>query len=1026
MSVFPFFASRPLVAKLFTISMLALGLSALYTIKRDANPSVDFGEMFIETRYLGASSEDVELKVTNKIEEELKGVSGIKRFTSTSAENISMVHIVIDPNENDQEKVKQDVHDAVSRVTDLPSEISDRPRVTELTTAVFPIIELGIQSDQSYRDLRKVAKLFSKKLQNLPGVARVEEFGLLDREIRIEISKEALIEKRLSLKEINQAIQNRNIRLSGGTFESYTSEKNIVTLAQFKNLNEVENVIVRSTFEGPQIKLKDIAVVNDTFEQTTQFPRMNGKQTISLKVFKSEHADIIKTCDAIKALIKQEAPSLKGAEVSYTLDISKYVKSQFDILSKNGLLGLVLVLGILTLFLNFRVAIWVALGIPVTLLGVVFLLPLWDANLDTVTMTGFMLVIGIIVDDAIIIGEQIFSRFQKGHSPVEASILGIQDVFWPVVTTLVTTFMAFAPMFFMPGIMGKFTFYIPLVITLAIVVSMLEVVVALPAHLGQSLQRLKSRHITVDAASQHHGRYFEKIKSVFESCLRSCLVYPKTFVLLTLVVFVATLGFAFKHMEFVLFPSKGADLFFIQAELPIGTSLQATSEKIREIEHLLDQMSEAELDSYVTKIGSLSDNFGVMEGENYTTIWVSLTPYGSRQRTADQIVASLREQSKTFEGYEKLLFRVENGGPPVGRSVTVRVVSIDDALRKACVNDLEQFLATLPGVFDIDRNDKIGKNQIEVHLDFEKCARLGLTVSDVATYIRIAFDGEIVTNVRYGDEDVNYRVVLEEDARSDFEFLKQLTIPNSEGKLIPLGQVAAFKEGPGISHFFHYNGDRAITLTADLDKELNSTLKIQKAVEEFFATQDRYHHIRVFFGGEAEETNESMEALMISFLFAVIGIYFVLILLFNSLKQPFMVMMAMPFGLMGVIWTFALHQEALGYLAMMGVIGLMGVVVNDSLVLVNRINEIKSESPQTPLFEVVVLGTTDRLRAVIMTTLTTVMGLLPLAYGIGGQDPFMSPMALSLGWGLLLATPLTLILIPCMYLIFEGRQKPRD
>jgi multidrug efflux pump subunit AcrB len=346
-------------------------------------------------------------------------------------------------------------------------------------------------------------------------------------------------------------------------------------------------------------------------------------------------------------------------------------------------------------------------------------------------------------------------------------------------------------------------------------------------------------------------------------------------------------------------------------------------------------------------------------------------------------------------------------------------VGSDDELRAALVDSVEAFLGGIDGVKDISRDDKPGKDQVEIKIDYDRLARLGLTVADVAQNVRIAYDGEVVTSVRYGDEDVDFRVMISERAREDLDYLNSLLIPNRQNRLIPLSDVARLKAGPGPSDYRHYDGERAIMIQADVDKDVVTPLEATNAVLDNFNLDRDWPGMQFVMGGEAMETEESMASLYRTLLIAVIGIYFLLVLLFNSFSQPVLVLVAIPFGIVGVIIAFALHGEPFGFVAILGIVGLSGVVVNDSLVLVNHVNNLRRQDPAGSIKEIVAEATSHRLRAIVMTTLTTIGALLPLAYGLGGTAPFWAPMALAMGWGLVFATVLTLVLVPCLYLAGE-------
>ncbi len=1008
-SFFKFFAERHTLANLIIIMTIVLGLNTFLKIRRDLFPKVDYGLMMVKTVYPGAAPEDVELNVTNKIEDELSNVAGVDYTTSVSMENISVIIVYIDTDAEDQDKVKTDVREAVGRVTDFPAEVTESPEVDEMTTTSdIPVIEVGVSGDIPYRELREYAKEFEKKLRDIPGVSTLERFGYQAREIKIEVSPRAVRNLQIPLRDVLMAIRARNIRTTAGNLESYTSEKNLVTLAQFEDPLEVGDVVVRSTFEGPLITVKNLAIVKDDFEDARVLSRMNGRTAISFVVYKNETADIIRTCDAVKSLAAEYQQNLpEGVEILYSSDLSRDVRNRFNVVVSNLLIGLVFVLVILTLFLNIRTSFWVALGIPVSFLGVIFLLPFFGQSISSPVLVAMILVLGLIVDDAIIISENIYHRAERGDPPLKATVEGTREVFLPVLTTVLTTFLAFAPMFFMTGVFGKFIYVIPLTISLALFLSLGEAIISLPAHLLHGLRRNPAQSTT--------HKWFNLLRERYRRLMPRILRLRYLFVLLFVVVLIASLWFGATYMKFILFPSNMASSFYVLAELPIGSSLEATSDNVKKIEELLLQLPEDELVSFVSRIGR--NPWLEAESENYAALAVSLTPFNERERTADEIVETLREKADELDGFESITFMIETGGPPVGRPISIQIVGPNDNQRKEVADSLVAFLGTISGVKDIQRDDKPGKEQVEIKINYSKLARLGLTVADIAQNVRIAYDGEVVTSVRYADEDVDFRVMFEEKYRRRLDYIQELPIPNRLGRLIPLRQVASLKMGPGPSNYRHYRGDRAITVEADVDQSIITPLEATNMVFAHFDLDRDWPGTRFVLAGEVMETEESMANLMKTFIIAVVAIYFLLVLLFNSFTQPFSVLVAIPFGIVGVIIAFVLHNEPMSFVGMLGVVGLAGVVVNDSLVLVSHINQLRRERPSERLMDLTAEATANRLRPVVLTTLTTVVGLIPLAYGLGGTDPFMAPTALALGYGLLFATPLTLVLIPCLYMV---------
>jgi multidrug efflux pump subunit AcrB len=1038
--VFRFFTARHILASLITTMVLLLGINAARTLQRDRFPNVDWGWVSVTTLYPGASPQDVELNVTNRIEDELRSVTGIEEIYSLSIENVSNVWMQIDPDAKDPEKIKRNIRDAVGRVTDLPQEVTEAPLIEESTSATESIVGVGIYGDLPYAELREMARQFEKRLKAVPGVARVVRLGYRDREVRIEVSPQLMERYQIPLREVIDAIEARNIRLTGGTFESFTSEKNVVTLAQFIDPMEVGDVVVRSTFDGPLVRVRDLAEVTLSFEEETLIAGAFGQKAIIWGVFKEEDADIIRTVDAVRRLCAEQDPRLDGAatetrpeglgdrllralrwqrppnvysygsaHLALSDDISRSVANSFRIVVNNGVLGLAFVLIVLSLFLNLRIAFWVAIGIPVSLAGTMFMLPVFDSFLDTVTLSVMVVVIGIIVDDGIIIAENITRHRETGESPLEAAIGGTSEVFLPVLTTVLTTIVAFAPMFFMEGEIGKVVYVVPLTIILALSFSVIEALFALPAHLARGFERGGARR---GGRLRSHS-WFDGLRERYRGFAEWFLRFRYVLVVLFVAALAAALWYGATRLDFVLFPSKGAERFYLNIELPTGSSLAATEAKIREVEEIVAALPVEEMESFYTRIGST--NWG--DPENSGFIGVSLTPFNRRERNADQIVESLRAKIDELEGIERFFFEVDTGGPPVGEPIVLRIIGNDSESRRALTQEVKKFLATIPGVKDIDSNDKLGKEQISLQIDYDRLARLGLTVADVARNVRIAYDGQVVTSIRDGEEDVEFRVQLTREARRDLSYLRNLSVPNRQGRLIRLREVAQLETRPSPQGIRHFDGERTTTITAEIDQDLTTSTEATDLVLSQFDLERDWPGLRWLSGGEAEETRDSVISLISTFGLAILGIYFLLVLLFNSYTQPLLVMLAIPFAGIGVVIAFAVHRENPGFLSLMGAIGLTGVVVNDSLVLVNHLNELRRADPDASLLELVARGTSDRLRAIILTTVTTVAGLLPLAYGIGGVDLYMSPMALVMGWGLFFATPLTLVLVPCLYAV---------
>ena len=1007
---FEFFVKRHTFAAIITISIILLGLAVLPSINRDTFPSVDLDEVVITTRYDGSSPEDIELKITNKIEDELKNIDGIKRYASLSIENISLINIFLESDVKDTKKVKDLIRERVDAITDFPIDLKNRPTITEINSSTFPVLEVGLSAkDLNYDELRSIAKEFKADLENIKGIFNVDGYGYLEKELKIQPNPELLDAYQVSLLDLIGVVSNRNLRASMGNIMSSNLNSTIVNDSRLITVEEVNSAILRSNFNGQSIQVSDVAKVSLDFEEPTILSRISGNEGISFSIVKSESSDIITVSNKIQALVNSYQNLYPNLNFVIANDFSKYLKNRLQVMISNGIIGLILVILVLTYFLNKEMAFWVSLGIPVAVMGVFFMMPLFDMTINIISLLALIIVIGIIVDDGIIVAESIAKYREKGYSALEASTKGIEMVFKPVFTTILTTIIAFSPMFFMSGIMGKFIFQIPMVISLALLISLIEVVIALPSHLAANKQlefKEKPRHLKINQLRKNYERLLFRL-------------LQKKYRMITgfVMVFIVSMGYAVTFMNFVLFPESSAVNFYIRAEAPPGTPLKKTQSLIGPIEKAVLELSSNELLAFTTRIGVTGDAYFLTEQENLGFIMVDLVPFGGRKRSAREIMKEIKTKTENTPGFTAITYQVEAGGPPVGKAINIRVVSDNSERRKNAADEVYRYVKTLPGVNSIDRDDKRQKKQRMIQLDYNAISRLDLSIASIHTTIRSAFSGVTASTMRYDNEDINFNIEFSDLDKSNGRYLEQLLIPNKMGRLIRLKDIATIIDSEGSPNFIHFNGQRTITITGDINKkQITSSEVTKKVMERFNATE--FPGVSFNFGGESEETNQSVQDLIRSFILAIIGIFFLLILLFNSFLQPFIVLLTIPFGLIGVIIAFAIHGQDLGFISMVGTVGLTGVVVNDSLVLVNHLNTkfLNSTQPKDSL-KIIVEGSGDRFRPILITSFSTVAGLLPLAYGLGGSDPFIAPMALAIGYGLLFSTPLTLFLLPALYLI---------
>ena len=988
---------------------MLLGIFSLLRINREEFPNVTTGRIRIQTSYRGASPEDVELNVTNKLEDALKKVQGLTRISSTSQENSSSISVTIEEGQ-DEKKIYNDIVDAV-RGVDLPEDASD-PNVIEATPNRIAM-RIGISSKKlTYKELREYAYQFEKKLKNIRLVGEVTTGGLRAREVRIEVFQDKMMQFGISLNEIIKALKDRNIRESGGSIESFTNKQNIITLSKFQTVEEVKKVIIRFSLDGSIIYLENIADVIDDFVEESSETRVNGATAITFTIAKRDSADIIETSLAVKKLIQDEKDSLPKGMLEFLVirDDSTSVKDKFEIVKSNGIIGLFLVLIVLAFFLNIRAAFWVAMGIPVSLLGVLALLPLLNIELDSITLAAMVIVLGIIVDDAIVIVENIFQKREEGQGILEAAINGVHEVAVPVFTTVATTIIAFTPMFYIPGRLGRFLYVVPLTVSMALVISMLESYFILPAHILPSLQEERKKKVS--------RQWFSPIRKRFEGAMHTILEYRYVWVLASILLLFMTGIFALRYMKFSLFSrNRGVESINVTLAMPLGTPLKKTIKKVQEVENIIDQFSKKEIISFYTRVGR--GGFRGEKGTHLATIDIFLVSDSQLPRSVEAISNDLRKRFSKVRNVVALNVGKTARGFSAGKPIEIMVKGGKGDNRAQVIQAVKLFLGSIKGVSDVEIDEKEGKEEINIIPNYPALRRYGLSVAEIAQTVRLAYDGQVATITRYGDEDVNFRVIMEKRIRENHHYLRNLKIYDNKGGLVSLKDIAKLQMHSGVTSIYHEDGEPTITVTAEIDKGIITPIEVMNAVKNHFnfSRMRNWSGVRLDIQGEAAESREAAINISVAFAIASLGIYFLLVLLFGSITQPFVVLLSIPFGLSGVIIAFGLHgQMQVSFFAGIGVIGLAGVVVNDSLVMVDHLNTIIKTKSENFIAQVA-SGVSNRLRPVILTTITTVAGLIPLVYGIGGSDSMMGPMALSLGYGLLFATPMTLIVLPCMYVI---------
>ena len=982
-------------ALLFTLSIVVLGFMTLQKIQRDTYPVIEFDRLSINTSYPSASPRGVEKNITNVIENKIKGIYGIKELTSTSSEGSSRINIEIEEGVDDIQEVKNSISEAVNEIEDLPEDAND-PLVVDRTSSEWPILTIVIGGDEiSIETAKAIANNIEKNLSLIDGVAGVNMSGDSEREVQIRINPEKLLQYQLSFDQVRSVIADQNIRSAIGDNNQGRSQKNIVIISEYETMESLENVVVKSSFDGPTILLKDIASIDEGEIGFNTITRINGTKGYILKVTKTEKADVIRTIEKVREsldVLKDSYPSELNLIV--TDDRSKPVSNRLGIVMNNALVGLVLIMVVLGLFLSLKTAFWVAVSIPVTLLGTVAFLGFIGETINLISTIGMVLVLGLVVDDSIIIAESIHHYKEKGGDVYQNIVDGFKRVIMPVITTILTTVLAISTVLLVSGTTGKFIYILPITVICALAFSFLEVSVALPAHMsGNKVNKPKTWFKSVE-------RWFEKVLVVI---LRWRFIVLSLFI--ALLAFSAYIGF--KEISYIQWPSSGTNSINIRVQAPLGTPVETTEQSIIEIDKIIIDKVGSNLDFFTSTIGS--------RGSNRASIAITLIPANDRAITAKEIIEILKAETKAIEGVSRINFRTNRGGPRGALDIELSLIGSNDVQRQAAVDELEKILNSYDGVSDIDRDDDLSKNRIEVLLDYESMARLGIQYQQVYSHLRTIYSGMDVSDVDFNNTSLNVKMYLGDSNYSD-DYITKTSIRNNQGRMIPMAQFASVAETPGDPNFKHLNGERVVKVSAAVEDAITTAQSVSKRALDDLDLINNFPEVRAIEGGSSLEAKEALSDFSLALGFAVFGIYMLIALLFNSYSQPILVILSIPFALIGVVWAFFFHSETFSFFVLLGVLALVGVVVNDSLVMISHLNFIKkSQDKSSTSIQWIAAGAKDRLRAVVLTTLTTLAGVLPLIYGFGGKDAFLQPMVMALGYGLLFGTFVTLILLPCLY-----------
>jgi len=1015
-AIIRFLVTRGLVVNLVSVFLLALGgVTAVMFMQVEAFPNVNLDIIQIDTVYPGASPNEIEQLVITPIEQELRSLNGINKMVSMAFPGSGRISMEVDPGAANRARLTSDISLAIDRAT-LPDDLPDNPFVTEVDGSVFPVLRIAISADRSELELKRLGDTIKEELLAISGVAKVQVLSDRKAEYTVEVDPEKLAKARISIDQIAALLRGWNLNAPGGEIDTPDGQKSVRIVGEFNSVDDAKNIVIRANARGNSVKLGDVAQITQALEKPRVLHDVEGRAAISMLLLKKSNADIIKTIDLVRPYLETIARR-HGSDISVKpfQDFSRFARMRLNVLTYNGLVGVTLVFISLLLFLRFSVAMTTTWGLPIIFMTGIAVIYLLGMSLNLISMMGFIMVLGMLVDDAIIIGENITYHMEKGLNPVEAAVKGAVELIGPVSTTILTTIAAFLPLMFMSGIIGKFVIAIPVVVITLLVLSWLESFFMLPSHVA---------HVTNPYKHPGERAWLTGLENIYVWLLKKALRLRWLTVFVSFAMLVMAINMAKNSLAFQLFPPVSIEEYIVRITAQPGTSLKKMRHSTRQVDEQIRAFINPEyLQATVSQTGDISMDEGdplTQRGSRYAQIRVIYTPSASRaEHNAMDDMAQITQRLKAEFTQLDISSTLISNGPPLGRALEAEISSFDNVAREQAAQQLMNYLTTIKGISTIDSGLKPGDTELRVVLNRQLSSYAGIDLDVVSRHVRAATDGLVVSSIRRGREEIDITLRFPSSNGDQLTQLKKVLIPNKRGGLVALEKIARLVEAPGYTTIRHKNGTRIVNVVADVDSTVLTSLKLNKQVKDNEAIwlKGVADKVTVNYGGEQEKNRESFNSLLVAFAFALIGIFFILAIQFNNMLYPLLVMVAIPFGAIGVILSFYLHDlfwkpMPLSFFSTMGMVALTGVVVNSSLVLLVFIQRARKEGVE--IIEAILSAGRRRFRAVLLTAATTVMGLLPTAYGWGGLDPFVSPMALALSSGLTFATLITLFTIPAM------------
>ena len=1023
--IITYFIKYPVAVNVVIIAFIAFGVVGVFSMKSSFFPLVDSQLIRISLAYPGASPAEMEEGVVLKIEDNLKGIVGVERVTSVSLENSASINVEVEKGKN-IDVVLSDVKNAVDRVPSFPSGME--PPVIAKVESINSTISFTVSGNNvSLKSLKQYARAIENDIRGIDGISQVEISGFPEEEIEIAIRENDLRSYNLSFTEVSNAIRNTNILITGGNIK--TSEEDYLIRASNRAYYgvELQNLIVRTEPSGNIIRLKDIASVNDTWSEIPDRLYYNGNLAINITVSNTNNEDLISSADKIKDYIHEYNQKQQNIQLNVSSDSSITLNGRTKLLLENGFVGILLVLFFLALFLNLRLAIWVAFGLPVAFLGMFVFAAQFDVTINVLSLFGMIIVIGILVDDGIVIGENIYHHYYDlGKSKINAAIDGTIEVIPPIISAILTTIIAFSTFFFVDGRIGSFFGEVSTVVLLTLSVSLIEALIILPAHIAHSkaldrkrLENGKPKKINgIDSFFKKINATADKYLSIFRDkyyvpalrfSLKNKFFIFSVFVAALLISFSALQGGVIKSS---FFPRIASDRVQITLNMPQGTNEKITDSIISFIEDKVwltnkeytqkQTGDEQVVQNVIKRIGPGSAN---------ATLTVNLLPGEERDFSSPEITNSIEEKVGKIYGVESLTFG--SGGNFGGSPVAVSLLGNNIDELKAVKNELKLVLENNPQLKDVADNDPTGIKEVRIELK-DKAYLLGLNLQTIMSQVRAGFFGFQAQRFQRGQDEIKVWVRYDKKDRSSIKDLDDMRIVAPNGTRIPFSEIANYTIERGDIAINHLDGKREIQITADLKDLSASETDILDNIKNNIMPEilSKYPTVKPLYEGQNREANKTTDSINVVGPVILLLIYIVIAFTFRSYSQPILLIIMIPFSMIGVIWGHYIHNFSIGILSFLGIIALIGIMVNDGLVLIGKFNSYLKEGMKYDA--ALIAAGQSRFRAIVLTSLTTIAGLAPLIFEKSRQAQFLIPMAIAIAYGIAIATLLTLIVLPLL------------